>query len=79
MTTTELANEIGNIERQRLRSLVEVRLEDADAFHAPDFELVHPSGGVFRPPQVGLSILLRFMPRRVGRSVGGGLRGWSLV
>ncbi len=46
MTTTELANEIGNIERQRLRSLVEVRLEDADAFHAPDFELVHPSGGV---------------------------------
>ena len=43
MTTTELANEIGNIERQRLRSLVEVRLEDADAFHAPDFELVHPS------------------------------------
>ncbi len=32
-----------------------------------------------RPPQVGLSILLRFMPRRVGRSVGGGLRGWSLV
>jgi len=47
MTTTELANEIGNIERQRLRSLVEVRLEDADAFHAPDFELVHPSGGVW--------------------------------
>ncbi len=47
MRTTELANEIGNIERQRLRSLVEVRLEDADAFHAPDFELVHPSGGVW--------------------------------
>ncbi len=34
---------------------------------------------MLRPPQVGLSILLRFMPRRVGRSVGGGLRGWSLV
>ncbi len=36
-------------------------------------------GPSLRPPQVGLSILLRFMPRRVGRSVGGGLRGWSLV
>ena len=31
-----------------------------------------------RPPQVGLSIVFRFMPRRAGRSVGGGLRGWSL-
>src|SRR5664280_1865040 len=32
-----------------------------------------------RPPQVGMSILLRFMPRRAGRSVGGGPRGCSLV
>jgi len=44
----------------------------------PDAARVQEGQGL-RPPQVGLSILLRFMPRRVGRSVGGGLRGWSLV
>lgn len=36
-----------DIERQRLRSLVEVRVAEADALHAADFELVHPSGGVW--------------------------------
>lgn len=51
MTTTELAKELGDIERRRLRSLVEVRLADADALHAPDFELVHPSGGVWSREQ----------------------------
>jgi hypothetical protein len=51
MTTAELAEELGNIERERLRSLVEVRVDDADAFHAPDFELVTPSGGVWSKEQ----------------------------
>jgi hypothetical protein len=44
MTTTELANRLADIERERLRSLVEVRVADAGALHAPDFELVSPSG-----------------------------------
>jgi hypothetical protein len=35
------------IERRRLRSLVEVGLDDMDALHAEDFELIHPSGGVW--------------------------------
>lgn len=47
MTTSEPVNQICDIERQRLRSLVEVNVEVADALHAPDFTLVHPSGGVW--------------------------------
>ncbi len=35
------------IERRRLRSLVEVGLDDMDALHAENFELIHPSGGVW--------------------------------
>jgi len=38
---------LADIERRRLRSLVEGRAADADALHAPDFQLVHPSGGVW--------------------------------
>lgn len=41
---TELAHQLAGIERDRLRSLVEVRIADADALHAPDFVLVTPSG-----------------------------------
>jgi hypothetical protein len=37
--------ELGDIERRRLRSFVEVRLEEAVALHAPDFQLVHPGVG----------------------------------
>lgn len=42
---------MANTERRRLRALVEVRLVEADALHAPDFELVHPSGGVWSKEQ----------------------------
>jgi len=41
---TELANTLADLERQRLRSLVEVRVAEADALHAADFVLVTPSG-----------------------------------
>jgi hypothetical protein len=47
MTDAKLQEELGNLERRRLRSLVEVRVEEADALHAPDFQLVHPAGGVW--------------------------------
>jgi len=59
------------------RALVEARARTTPATSPPPE--VRASDASLRPPQVGLSILLRFMPRRVGRSVGGGLRGWSLV
>ncbi|MGH3481353.1 MAG: nuclear transport factor 2 family protein [Nocardioidaceae bacterium] len=51
MTTDAVATELADTERRRLRSLVEVRMADADALHAPDFELVHPSGGVWTKEQ----------------------------
>ncbi|MCM0673556.1 nuclear transport factor 2 family protein [Micromonospora phytophila] len=51
MTADALATEMANTERRRLRALVEVRLAEADALHAPDFELVHPSGGVWSKEQ----------------------------
>jgi ketosteroid isomerase-like protein len=44
METTELAGRLAGIERDRLRSLVEVRVADADAVHADGFVLVTPSG-----------------------------------
>lgn len=46
MTTTS-AEDLRKIERRRLRSLVDVRLDEADALHATDFELVTPSGEVW--------------------------------
>jgi ketosteroid isomerase-like protein len=51
MTTTELANRLADMERERLRSLVEVRIADADALHAPDFELVSTSGATWSKEQ----------------------------
>ena len=51
MTTEAMASVLADTERRRLRSLVEVRLADADALHAPDFLLVHPSGGVWTKHQ----------------------------
>jgi len=47
MADTNLEEELGNLERRRLRSLVEVNIEEADALHAADFQLVHPGGGVW--------------------------------
>jgi hypothetical protein len=47
LTGATLQDELRSIERRRLRSLVEVRVEEADALHAPDFQLVHPGGGVW--------------------------------
>ncbi|MFU8876004.1 nuclear transport factor 2 family protein [Micromonospora sp. SL4-19] len=51
MTADALATELANTERRRLRALVDVRLEDADALHAPDFELVTPNGGTWSKEQ----------------------------
>lgn len=45
--TSDLANTIVGLERQRLLALVGRRVEELDALHAPDFELIHPSGGVW--------------------------------
>src|SRR4051794_40106471 len=47
MAAVDPAAELRDIERRRLRSLVEVRVDEADALHADDFELVPPSGGVW--------------------------------
>lgn len=42
--TAELVDRLTEVERQRLRSLVEVRVAEADALHAADFQIVTPSG-----------------------------------
>jgi hypothetical protein len=47
MSTGDLVQQLGNIERERLRCLVDARVDDADALHAPDFELINPSGDVW--------------------------------
>lgn len=44
---TSLADDLRHTERRRLRSLVNVDLDEAEALHARDFELVHPGGGVW--------------------------------
>jgi hypothetical protein len=51
MTSDKLASQIADTERRRLSSLVDVRLTEADSLHADDFELVHPSGGVWSKHQ----------------------------
>jgi len=43
----ELAGQLADTERFRLRTLVEARVAEADALHAPDFVLVNPSGNVW--------------------------------
>ena len=51
MTDARLEEDLADLERRRLRSLVEVRVEEADALHAADFRLVHPDGGVWSKEQ----------------------------
>ena len=46
-STGEAAAILRDVERRRLRSLVEADSETADALHASDFQLVHPSGGTW--------------------------------
>jgi hypothetical protein len=43
----DVGEQLADIERRRLRALVEVKMDEADALHADDFTLVHPSGGVW--------------------------------
>ena len=47
MGEAELARQLADIERFRLRTLVEARVAEADALHAPDFVLVNPGGNVW--------------------------------
>ena len=42
-----LPDELRELERRRLRSLVAVDLDTADALHTPDFELVNPGGSTW--------------------------------
>jgi ketosteroid isomerase-like protein len=42
-----LVDELAEIERRRLRTLVEVKPDEADALHADDFRIVTPSGHVW--------------------------------
>ena len=42
-----LADELRELERSRLRSLVEVDMATAEELHAPDFELVNPGGSTW--------------------------------
>ena len=43
----DVADHLREVERRRLRSLVEADVAVADSLHAPDFQLVHPGGGVW--------------------------------
>lgn len=45
------AHELADLERRRLRCLVEARTDEADGLHAPDFTVVTPSGGVWTKAQ----------------------------
>lgn len=51
VTTTSVVDELAGIERRRLRSLVDVRVEEADGLHAPDFRIVNPRGWVWTKEQ----------------------------
>ena len=42
-----LPDELRELERRRLRSLVEADLDTAEALHTPDFELVNPGGSTW--------------------------------
>ena len=42
-----LPDELRELERRRLRSLVAVDLDTAEALHTPDFELVNPGGSTW--------------------------------
>ena len=49
MVTTSTT--VADLERRRLRCLVEARTDEADPLHAPDFQIVTPSGGVWNKEQ----------------------------
>jgi hypothetical protein len=51
VTASELVTELADLERHRLRCLVEVRVQEAEELHAAGFELVTPSGGVWTKEQ----------------------------
>ncbi|MET1060648.1 MAG: nuclear transport factor 2 family protein [Nocardioides sp.] len=44
---TDTAESLRELERRRLRSLVDVDLPTAEELHAPDFELVNPGGSTW--------------------------------
>ncbi len=48
---TALVTQLRTTERRRLRCLVDARVDEADGLHAADFQLVHPSGGVWTKEQ----------------------------
>jgi len=48
---TALVTLLRTTERRRLRCLVDARVDEADGLHAADFQLVHPSGGVWTKEQ----------------------------
>jgi hypothetical protein len=47
MIISALAEELADLERRRLRCLVEVRVQEADELHTSDFQIVTPNGGVW--------------------------------
>jgi hypothetical protein len=47
MTDATLVLELVELERRRLRCLVEPRVAEAAGLHFPDFQIVTPSGGVW--------------------------------
>lgn len=47
VTDAELSDYLRSIERERILALVEGRADDASNIHTADFELVHPTGGVW--------------------------------
>ena len=42
-----MSTDLRDLERRRLRSLVEVDMDTAEQLHTPDFELVNPSGSTW--------------------------------
>jgi hypothetical protein len=51
MRASGVAAQLRDLERRRLRCLVEVRMDEATLIHAADFRIVNPSGGVWTREQ----------------------------
>jgi hypothetical protein len=51
MSISATAETLRDLERRRLRCLVEGGIAEATLIHAPDFQLVHPGGGVWTKEQ----------------------------
>lgn len=61
------ANRIRQLERERLRALVDADMEVADRLHARDFQLVNPPGEVYSKEEYLGDIATGDLEKRGGR------------